>query len=577
MTREAREFLFGAAAIVAAVWAVWFQTGGFEYILLDDNLYVWENEHVAGGFGWASFAGVCRDLTQGGIWMPFTSLTYMLDISLFGAGPGPLHLASVAWHSVNAVLVFYLIYALTGRRSPFAAFVAAAFWALHPQRCESVAWIASRKDLTFTFWTLVGLIAWRRQTAARVALAYLCMALGCLSKPTAMVFPALAFCVEWTVRGRGVFLRPFRQALRYAPFVLMAAATGALAAYSQTHVPGAETRGLVEGYGTFAWRSLNAAVSLGLYFLQLVCPYGVHIVYRPNTDGVPFGAAAGLLALAAAAGALVWAYRTKRGGVLLWASALWFLAAIGPTLGVAGGFGYHARADRFLYLPTVAVSVVLAAGLVRAGAGRWWRAACLAGVAAYAVAAAVNARSYRNDYTLFSRVCAFDGEHPIALQRVGMELCTRFGDPDGGIAAFRRALASNPSDQVTAGQLCYTLARRGRAEDEAEILDLCEPLRREPALDEKGLATEALGIVMMRRRKWDDAIRYFTASLDAAKRRHAADETMVQLAMCHYNKGEVARAEELFEDLVALGTVASVRERAAQALATIRSRREAGR
>ena len=108
MKNEMRNLLLGAIALVAAVWAVWAQTGGFEYIRLDDSLYTWDFPPVAQGLSWAGVRAVFSDLTQGGIWMPITSLTYMLDISLFGAGPGPHHLVSVGWHSVNAVLVFLL-------------------------------------------------------------------------------------------------------------------------------------------------------------------------------------------------------------------------------------------------------------------------------------------------------------------------------------------------------------------------------------------------------------------------------------------------------------------------------------
>ena len=576
MTRiESKGFGLGAVALVAAVWAVWGWTGGFEYIRLDDNLYTWDYPFVANGFSWANFKGVCCKLTQGGIWMPLTSLTYMLDISLFGAGPGPHHLMSVVWHSINAILVFYLIYELTGRKSLFAAFAGAALWAVHPQRCESVSWIASRKDLIFTFFTLLGLIAWRK---GHTFLTYFLMFAGCCSKPTAMVFPAIAFCVE---KDAHLIFTKLRQApfqtfksyfIRYLPMVVLTVATAILTVYSQTHWDGLEARGLNEGYGSFPWRCFNALVALGLYFAQWVVPYGLHIMYRAMTGGVPTGTGLGLLVLALILAGLVWAFFKRRNWPLLWLMAFWFLAAIGPTLGVAGSFGQHSRADRFLYLPMIGVSVLVASLLANIAWTRWRRMACVALLAVYGGVAAHNSYSYLNNYTLFQRVVDFDPEHPWGLQHVAMELCARFDDPDRGIAVFRRAMELDPANEDAAGQMCYAMARRGHPEDVPTILELCEPLLMNPGLDDSGMPTEALGIVMMRQRKWDEAIRFFTASLNAEKRKYPPDETLIQIAMCHYNRGDLGKAGELFGELAQSSADVRVKKRAAQALDTIRTR-----
>ena len=581
MKNEMRNLLLGAIALVAAVWAVWAQTGGFEYIRLDDSLYTWDFPPVAQGLSWAGVRAVFSDFTQGGIWMPLTSLTYMLDISLFGAGPGPHHLVSVGWHSVNAVLVFLLLWRLTGRRSVFAACAAAAFWALHAQRCESVAWIASRKDLVFMFWTLLGLFAWIRFDALGTVLGWVFMALGCLSKPTAMVFPAVAFCAEWALLGRRIMERPFRRVLKYLPLLVLTVATAAVAVYSQTHATGEAVRGLSEGYGSFAWRCLNAAVAIGLYLAQSVVPWGIHIIYRPHVGAMPDGMAIGLIVLMASLAALVWALVRRRGSAVFWAGALWFIAALSPTLGVAGGFGDHARADRFLYLPMVGASLIVAYGLScvlkdRASAQGMSRhapflvrAVVTLVVVINAVVAWCNTASYENSYTLFSRVCAFDPDHPMALQHVATETCARLGRPDDGIALFYRVLELDPTNEDATGQLAFALARRGRFEDAPEVRRLCQPLLAHPEKDDNGMATEALGMVAMRERRWNDAIRFFSASLNAEGRKHPGDEAAIQLAMCLYNRGDLDEAAGVFGQLAQNSADARIKARATQALQVI--------
>ena len=590
MDKIRREIFFAALVLFGAVWAVWFQTGGFEYIRLDDNLFVFEYPAVAGGLTAEGIRGVFSNFTQGGIWMPLTSITYMVDITLWGATPKAHHLSSVAWHSINAMLVFSLFLRLAkswekkrrdGRsHAVFSCMLAALFWAIHPLRNESVAWIASRKDLVFTFFTLLGLHAWLARSFMMRICGMICCLLSCLSKPTAMVFPFVALIVELLDGSPGgsfkIRLRHIRWR-HYAPLVLMSIATGLIAVYSQTHVTGidVEVRGLNEGYGSFLWRCLNAVVAIGLYVAQTAVPVGIHVMYRSVVNGAPHGMWIGLSVVFTAV-ILLCAYARKRKGMdflLPVLAAVWFIVAVGPTLGVAGGFGDQARADRFLYLPSVAFSLLIAWTLVKLRLDRVWQIACVLPVAVYGIAAWWNAKTYATDYTLFSRVLEWDDRHSLALAHVGSELCVRYGMPDEGIECFRRALEANPMAENTASQLVFALATRGRREDHDEIRRYCPKLLSNPELDEMGMATEALGMVAMKEMKWDEAIRFFNASIQACKRRHSFDTAMIRLGMCYHNKGDLDRAERVFAYLAHSATDLRVKERSQRALKDIWKRK----
>jgi hypothetical protein len=96
--------------------------------------------------------------------MPLAFTSHMVDVTLFGLTPSGPHLVNVAIHAVNAVLLLLLFVRATGALAPSLA--VAALFALHPQRVESVAWIAERKDVLSALFGLLTLHAWVSWTRA---------------------------------------------------------------------------------------------------------------------------------------------------------------------------------------------------------------------------------------------------------------------------------------------------------------------------------------------------------------------------------------------------------------------------
>jgi len=494
-----RPWLLAAAAV-----AVFGFSAGFGFIRWDDPDYTFRCAFVAGGFSWANLCAAFSRVAANGIWMPLTNLTYMLDVSLFGTGPSGHHAVNVALHAANAVLLWHVLRRCfcridaDGRSAApeWACFAAAAFWTFHPLRAEAVCWIAARKELLWTFFALLGALAWMR---GRRAWAVVCCACACMSKPTAMCFPFWVLAVDFAFLGASAERRRW---VWYVPLFAMAAATGWLATYSQTHAEGFAVRDLFEtGLG---WRLLNAAVATGLYVGQSLVPVGIHADYRVLPGAFPAHGALGLgvLVAALAVGCSV-AKRAKNARPGL-AVALAALAALAPTLGVFGSFGVSARADRFFYAPGMALSFAFVWGAMRFAARAGARARAVAGVcvAAFALVAVVVAASWRNDLTLFSRALAHDPSHPRALAHVASEKCkladravrTAQAGPDAfdeGIALFRESLRLEPRDNVVA-ELAYALAARGYVSDADEVRRLAEPLARDIARDRSGIARAAL-------------------------------------------------------------------------------------
>lgn len=308
-----RKHLLPVLLLVAAVWFLYSQTGRFEFLRLDDHDYTFRCAFVKDGLSATNVKEAFANPRHAAIWMPATYISYMADITLFGPGMGPHHLVNVALHTLNALLLYALLLALLPRTadapggtravaSAALALLATAFWALHPQRVEAVAWIAGRKELLCALFTLLGLHCWLRPGRRWTLAATLCCALACMSKPTAMCFPFLAFavaCLNDTTLTTDNAPPKTRPLTAYLPLLALAVATGALAVYSQTHPEGRPELALFTA--SLPWRLLNAAVSTGLYLFQALVPVGLHLDYRATPGHFPLDGLLGFATLAAVA------------------------------------------------------------------------------------------------------------------------------------------------------------------------------------------------------------------------------------------------------------------------------------
>src|SRR5271157_4845369 len=180
-----------------------------DFINYDDLDYVLQNPTVQNGLSWA---GVKWAFTgeHASNWHPLTWLSHMADCELFRLNPAGPHLVNILLHSVNAALLFALLFRLTSKTWP-CAFIAALFgW--HPLHVESVAWIAERKDVLSTFFLFLTLWAWVRYveefkvkgSKSRVfyVAALVLFALGLMSKPMVVTLPCMLLLLDWWPLGR---------------------------------------------------------------------------------------------------------------------------------------------------------------------------------------------------------------------------------------------------------------------------------------------------------------------------------------------------------------------------------------
>ena len=337
-----------AAITVLAYTPVW----RFDFLALDDPGYVTANPNVTGGLTpssvrWAMTTGHEAN------WHPITWLSHMVDVELFGVNGGAHHVVNLVLHVASALLLFLVLRALTGALwRP--AFVAAIF-AVHPLHVESVAWVAERKDVLsglFFMLTLGAYVRYRRSPSrARYALVALMLAFGLMCKPMLVTVPFVLLLIDW---WRGAErMRPM--VVEKIPLFLLVLASSIITFIAQREFGATKSLSLYP----FALRIQNACVSYLEYLKDAVWPVGLAAFY-PFPSALPIDTVliSALILLGLTTAALAFANRDR-----VWATGwFWFAGMLVPVIGLVQ-VGNQARADRYMYLPLIGLSIAVAWGI----------------------------------------------------------------------------------------------------------------------------------------------------------------------------------------------------------------------
>lgn len=398
MIRKSKTVLLLGVTLFMVTFSLYWQTRTFDFLNYDDADYIYKCGAVTNGLSVASITWAFgrEPCSQTANWHPVTTLSWMLDVSLFGVNSGAMHLHNAVIHAVNAVLFFYFLLLLLGcmehqgvlcesekckvesKKSFFifhfplstclAAFIGAAFWAWHPLRAESVAWVSSRKDVLSIFFLLPGLVAYLKALRGGgkiwLFVSGMCYLLAYCSKPTAVVYPLLAVMLEYLVTRRISWRQ--NELLVYIMGVLM------VVTFIVQDIGGA--MGMVLPLGL---RIENAIAGLGHYVSATVWPTHLSVLYKYEApvSFTRFVTGSGFLIV------IFWFFldvilpRIKRywkvrqqpmpdGGytiepiMMATYGLLWFGFALVPVSGLIQ-VGVASCADRYTYLSGLGVSIML--------------------------------------------------------------------------------------------------------------------------------------------------------------------------------------------------------------------------
>jgi len=419
--------------IVGVVLLVYWQVGSFPFVHYDDNDYVTGNPQVLSGLTWAG-ASWAFTTTHVANWHPLTWLSHMADVEVFGASPGWHHRVNAGFHASNALLLFWVMFRMTGAlwRSGFVA----ALFAVHPLHVESVAWVSERKDVLSTLFWLLSMWGYLRYAERpgvwRYAMVMLCLSLGLLSKPMVVTLPFVLLLLDvWPLeRFGGLRVSPGpprcppvpagRLVLEKVPLLLLSAGSCVATYLAQ------QSGGALHNTYPFAVRASNAAVSYLSYLGKTLWPSSLSVFYPHPASlglGIAWWKVAGslLVLVAVSAGAVL-----QRRRPYLGVGWLWYLGTLVPVIGLVQ-VGGQAMADRYTYVPLIGVFVMVSWGAeellrgIRGGRGILWGTGT-AVVAALAVASFVQVSYWRTSETLFSHALEVTENNWMAHFKLGNAL-----------------------------------------------------------------------------------------------------------------------------------------------------------
>ena len=374
--------LAGAVLIAVTVLLAYLPSinGGF---IWDDDLLLTKNNLINASDGlyriWFT--------TEATDYWPISNTTLWIEWRLWGMNSTGYHITNLILHIVESLLIWMILRKL----SIPGAFLAAMIFAVHPVNVESVAWIASRKNLMAMLFFLVSIFCFLKADIQSVQLQnslyhswadrwyWLSLAaflLAMLGKGSVAVLPVLLLVIIWWLRPTGTvpfhsrepvpifglqkWNCPFclRDLVRIAPFFLVAVVMVGVNVWFQTHGSAEIIR-----TATFTERLLGAGGIVWFYLYTALLPINLVFIY-PQWH-IHAGNLLWWLPLLAASilTALMWRSRISWSRPFLFAWGF-FCVALLPILGITdvGFMKYSLVADRYQHIAIIAVIALVAAG-----------------------------------------------------------------------------------------------------------------------------------------------------------------------------------------------------------------------
>jgi len=313
------------------------------------------------GVGWTLWLTPFMTPGKWILFRPGLNLFYLLDYTAWQLDPIGYHLTDLALHVTNSFLVFLLGWQLTHQR--VAGIAAGLLFALMPVHLQAVVWFSARADSLCAVWFLLSVnffLLYRRFSQTRwLVYAVGGFAIGLTVKEIAATLPVMLLAYDVLYCWRKPFT--LRQLIG-AHFVFVS---------------------VLAFYVLLRWwlldpetiRILSGASFLNSDWLALAQTYGAFLT-DPLSD---FSDAAGWLAFVLIAALLV-AFRKRN--VVAW-SVVWLGVTILPSFVNLE----HQLYDRFIYLPSVGLAILLAGILTQPNliTARWVRGVALGIFAVLAV------------------------------------------------------------------------------------------------------------------------------------------------------------------------------------------------
>ena len=446
--REKQRAMFICLLLAAVTLALFWPVTHFDFINYDDPDYVINNQAIQHGLTAPALTWAFTTYHASN-WHPVTWISHLLDCSIFGLHPGGHHLTNLLLHTANAILLFLILWKITGEE--WRSALVAALFAWHPLHVESVAWISERKDVLSTFFSLLTIAAYGRYAGdlkSQISnlkfyiAALFCFILALLSKPMAVTLPVVLLLLDFWPLRRSM---TWHLLLEKIPFFALAALACIPTLRAQHEANSVVSMGILP----LPVRMANALVSGVLYLWKTIWPVDLAVPY-PYSHLWTFWPAAGaglLLALISVVAIL----RLRKQPYLI-VGWLWFLVTLTPVIGLVQ-VGFQSMADRYTYLPLIGIFIMLAWAIPLDWA-RWPRPGLVFGAVTggalmfLLVATAVQLQYWRDSVALFSHTVSVTPDNILAEYNLAEALAWQ-GDEADAVLHYQKALAIHPNPVET--------------------------------------------------------------------------------------------------------------------------------
>lgn len=315
-----------------------------EFTNWDDPRYVLENPLLK-SVKWENIKTIFKTKEVSLNYHPITIVSLAIDYSKAKLEkPEIYHRTNLILHLLNTALVFVFIFMLSKGRIEVAGFTA-LFFGIHPMHVESVTWIAERKDVLYTFFFLIALIAYMKYSDTKKSwlygIALLAFLLSLLSKAMAVTLPVIMLLIDY-FRSQKMETKVW---LEKIPFFILSLVFGIIALKVQSE-------GAIAKFETFTvfQRIMFASYGAIMYIVKLFVPYKLSAFYpyptldtKGNIPGFFYAAPFIFLALCAL---VFWSLKKTK---LLFFAFAFYLVSVAMVLQFIS-VGSAIMADRYTYI-----------------------------------------------------------------------------------------------------------------------------------------------------------------------------------------------------------------------------------
>jgi tetratricopeptide (TPR) repeat protein len=519
---------------------------GNDFINLDDDKFITENSYIKAGINAASIKWAFTASYPPDFWHPLTWLSIMLDWNLFGANASGHHLVSLLWHIGSAILLFLFLSKTTGSLWP-SAFVAALF-ALHPLRVESVAWAAERKDVLSMFFGMATIYAYayyvEKRQLSKYFICLILFVLSLMSKPTLVTLPFLLLLLDYWPLGRwqkalnpvnmqvsnNTLLLKKKGKRRKAdsiiekkistpiksrgnligsllwekvPFIFLSVALTIMVVWQLTDA------GILKPLQHLPLfkRVMNAIISYVSYLGKTFWPVDLAVFY-PYQYALPLWQFLGALLILLLISIVVIVYIRKL--PFLFIGWFWYLGTLVPVIGLVQG-GDQAMADRYTYLPSIGIAIMLTWGVVYLLPKEKLRK--IITIPAVLILAGLTFLTWqqcgywKNSISLFNHVLQATKDNSLAHTNLGGALAAE-GKNEEAVAHYLEAIKIDPNYVDTHYSLAISLEKLKKVD--AAITHYREALRINPVYSSAHIN---LGVILEEQFKHDEALYHYRQAL----------------------------------------------------------------